>query len=280
MKRRSEVAFALISLVLMLISAHVSDAEAQAKKALIVKGAISGSSLVQKLGDTFQKKPPHEQVIVIGTTSEKGFKALLEKEADLALIVGKLTKEQEQRAAKEGIEPTGKLIGNAGPAIITHPRNSVNNLTMEQMKRIFRGEYKNWEEVGGADEPIRVLAMRPQRSDFAKMFELWALEWMHFGKDTDFQDSFQDVIRNVSRAKDEPIGFVPYSQLIRSRYRYSVKVLALKRCDNCPAIEPSPQAFNSLKYPIGIPLYLYWNGKTASDMVRNFVGFCAARAKK
>jgi phosphate transport system substrate-binding protein len=151
---------------------------------------------------------------------------------------------------------------------------------MEQMKRIFRGEYKNWEEVGGADEPIRVLAMRPQRSDFAKMFELWALEWMHFRKDADFQDSFQDMIRNVSTAKDEPIGFVPYSQLIRSRYLYSVKVLALKRCDNCPAIKPPPEAFNSLRDPIGIPLYLYWNGKTPSDMVRNFVGFCAARAEK
>ena len=175
MKRRSEVACALISLVMMLISGQLSDAEAHAKKALIVKGAISGSSLVQRLGDAFQKKPPHEQVIVIGTTSERGFEGLLGKEADLALIVGKLTKGQEQQAAEKGVEPTGTLIGNAGPTIITHPRNSVNNLTMEQMKRIFRGEYKNWEEVGGADEPIRVLAMRPQRSDFAKMFELWAL---------------------------------------------------------------------------------------------------------
>ena len=39
-------------------------------------------------------------------------------------------------------------------AIIVHPSNPVNNLTQEQVKAIFTGEIKNWNEVGGNNAPI------------------------------------------------------------------------------------------------------------------------------
>lgn len=38
---------------------------------------------------------------------------------------------------------------------ITHKDNPVNSLTVEQIKKIYTGEIKNWKEVGGKDEKIR-----------------------------------------------------------------------------------------------------------------------------
>ena len=38
---------------------------------------------------------------------------------------------------------------------ITHKDNPVENLTVEQIQKIYSGEIKNWKEVGGKDEKIR-----------------------------------------------------------------------------------------------------------------------------
>jgi len=38
--------------------------------------------------------------------------------------------------------------------ILTHKSNPVNNLSVEQVRKIFRGDILNWKEVGGNDEPI------------------------------------------------------------------------------------------------------------------------------
>jgi len=41
-------------------------------------------------------------------------------------------------------------------AVIVHPSNRVSNLTKEQVKGIFTGEIRNWNEVGGANAPILI----------------------------------------------------------------------------------------------------------------------------
>jgi len=51
---------------------------------------------------------------------------------------------------------TPYVVGQDGIAIIVHPSNSVSNLTKEQAQKIFLGEIKNWNEVGGANAPIFV----------------------------------------------------------------------------------------------------------------------------
>lgn len=41
--------------------------------------------------------------------------------------------------------------------ILTHDDNPVTNLSIEEVRAIFRGEILNWQEVGGADKPIVVV---------------------------------------------------------------------------------------------------------------------------
>ena len=38
--------------------------------------------------------------------------------------------------------------------ILTHKTNPIDNLSVKQVKEIFRGEIVNWNQVGGPDEPI------------------------------------------------------------------------------------------------------------------------------
>jgi phosphate transport system substrate-binding protein len=49
-------------------------------------------------------------------------------------------------------------IGTTTIHFIVHPSNSVKALTEAQVKDIFTGRVTNWKDVGGADQPILVVA--------------------------------------------------------------------------------------------------------------------------
>ena len=49
------------------------------------------------------------------------------------------------------------IVAIDGIAVIVHPDNDVEDLTTDQLKKIYTGEITNWSEVGGADEAIVVV---------------------------------------------------------------------------------------------------------------------------
>ena len=52
----------------------------------------------------------------------------------------------------KGLE--GTVIAYDGIAIIVNPENTVDDLTIEDIAKIYTGEIKNWKEVGGKDAEI------------------------------------------------------------------------------------------------------------------------------
>jgi hypothetical protein len=72
-----------------------------------------------------------------------------------------------QRAVIEGQKPVSgnqpldsvleEHINLAGITVITHPSNPVAELTLEQIQKIYTGEYDNWRQVGGPDRQMKVI---------------------------------------------------------------------------------------------------------------------------
>jgi len=58
--------------------------------------------------------------------------------------------------AAELTELTAYTVALDAIAIIVHPSNPVKELTMDQVAKIFSGEYTNWNQVGGNNAPILV----------------------------------------------------------------------------------------------------------------------------
>ena len=45
-----------------------------------------------------------------------------------------------------------------GIAVVLNPANTVQGLTLDQVRGIFSGTIKNWKEVGGSDHAIAVIS--------------------------------------------------------------------------------------------------------------------------
>ena len=93
--------------------------------------------------------------------------------ADVALLAAP-TQEEQNYLAERGVEVDRKLYGGDGLVFIGNRACGVMNLTLEQVRQIYRGEIRNWAELGGTDHPIRVL-YRDDQSGSQRLFErmLW-----------------------------------------------------------------------------------------------------------
>ena len=90
----------------------------------------------------------------------EGFEGLVAGNVDIVTSGRNASPEEEKKAAEKGITLEYRLVGYSAVAVITSPKNPVSALTLDQLSRIFTGEYSNWKSVGGPDDPIRCLTRR------------------------------------------------------------------------------------------------------------------------
>lgn len=86
----------------------------------------------------------------------RGFEALVDGSTDM-FFTAHPSKEQEQSAKEKGVELEIVPIGTEAFVFFVNKNNPVDGLTSEQIRAVYRGEIKNWEEVGGAPRKINPL---------------------------------------------------------------------------------------------------------------------------
>jgi phosphate transport system substrate-binding protein len=130
---------------------------------------IHGSTTV--MSNVFE---PHQAAIeasigftldVVSNGSGRGLIDLIEGNADMAMISASLAdtvaKAESEGVAAGGLALEEHLVFNTEVAFIVHPSNPVQELTLEQVRAILAGEIVNWADVGGASQPIKIVAEDP-----------------------------------------------------------------------------------------------------------------------
>lgn len=83
----------------------------------------------------------------------RGYQAIVDGSTDILFCAGP-SEEQKQYAKEQGVELVYVPIGLEGFVFFVNENNPVENLTAEQIRKIYACEYKNWSEVGGAKRII------------------------------------------------------------------------------------------------------------------------------
>ena len=132
-----------------------TDKENNQTETLSGKLSLSGSTSMEKvceaLAETFMEEYPDVTVTVEYTGSGAGIESVTNKMVDIGNSSRALKDTEKEKGVVENV------IAIDGIAVITNNSNEVENLTKEDLIKIYTGEIKNWKELGGKDENIVVL---------------------------------------------------------------------------------------------------------------------------
>jgi phosphate transport system substrate-binding protein len=265
--------FSVITMGIFLLVLHFTHAVAQdvQSQALRLNGAAIASDIVQKWANSFTQSRPNIRLVVTGSSAGKGFSSLLDNQADIAIATRLISKSEQKTAEDKGLKLADSPVGHAGVAVYTSNRNPINELTLDQLKRIFTGQVENWSQLGGPDAPIRCLTRRMPESGAVVFFWETVLEQEPFGKSVIFTENWSTILKTCATAQDIPIGIGPVPLGANTS---GAKILAIKKDDQTPGVLPSDLTLKDQSYPIVLQFHFYWNSMTTDKRVMEFVEYC------
>jgi len=259
-----------VSLVLLtVIFAADSIAQDNGRTAVRVNGAGMSSDQVDSWAKRFMEKNPNVNIIVIGSSAGKGFQAILDGNADVAMMSRAIRGDEREKAGQKGIRLAEKNIGRAAIAVITHVRNPVSELSLEQLRKLYTGQFDNWKQVGGPDAPVRCLTRKIPESGGAVFFWSHVLDGEAFGKATVLTDTWGAILKVCETAQDFPLGIIP-----ATRDLSKVKILAIKDNENSRAVKPSEDNIKRGTYPIVLKFSFAWDELSKNPAIVSFADFC------
>ncbi len=219
---------------------------------VVIKGSTTVLPIAQATLEAFMKLHPGSNISLSGGGSGEGIKALIDKSADVANMSREAKKKEVDLAKSKGVDVYQNIVAIDAIVPIVHPKNKVNELTVDQLSQIFQGKITNWKEVGGDDLQIVVIS----RDSSSGTFEAWGELVLKKAKVTpraQLQASNGAVVQAVSKNK-YAIGYIGMGYL-----NDSVKGLIVN------GVKPTAETAQSKEYPISRYLYMYTNGKPKGE---------------
>jgi phosphate transport system substrate-binding protein len=263
-KRRDAVmliCLALFALVALVACRPVEAGEPGTSGVAIQNvGSDTIVNLALAWAETYQKEYPDVRIAVTGGGSGTGIAGLINGTVDIANASRQMKAEEIEKAQANGITPVEHVIASDAIAIVVHPSNPVDNLTLPQLSDIFSGKITNWSEVGGEGRPI-VLLSRESNSGTHVYFLEEVVRLGEKGNETLFSPDTllmpssegisAEVRQNPNAIGYDGLGYVTPDQ----------KTIAVAVNADGPFVKPSIDTVNRGVYPISRDLYMYTAGE-------------------
>ena len=244
---------------------------AQTKVIIEVTGADSMWGRVRSLALLYMKDHPQVDIAVSGNSLvDEGMKALIAGEADVAMASRKITAQESEAAKVKGLQLDEHVVGYGGIVIITDQQNPVNELSIDQVRKIFTGEIVNWKDINGKDQAITVFKSGEKNPGTLLFVENDILGGVPIAKSAVTLPDFPAIIKKVA----ETTGSIA---CVRMRDPFPgpearTKSLKIRKDEHSLPVSASRATIADGTYPLRRPYYLY-TAATAGNEVRSFVDF-------
>ncbi len=219
--------------------------------------------LVQRLTDRYMQEHPEVSITAEGGGSGFGAQELIDGNSEICSSSRPFSPEEVRKLA-ERYESIGVSILCAKDAlsVVVHPSNPVKNLTEKEIKGIFTGTIKNWNEVGGRSLPITVYRRESNSGTFL-YFEEHVLLGEEYSRESVSVPGAQAMINSVA-ADSSSIGY--------STNVYAQRVTSL----SVNGVEPTLMEVQKSRYPISRYLYFY-TVRPPEGEVKRFIDWVTGR---
>ncbi|MNW41148.1 Phosphate-binding protein PstS 1 precursor [compost metagenome] len=223
-----------------------------------------GSSALQPLVDQASKKfmdlNPKVSIQVQGGGSGTGLTQVSGGQADIG---NSDVFAEEKLDAGPAAELVDHQVAVVAMAAVINPDVNVDNLTKDQLVKIFTGEVKNWSEVGGPDQAIQIVN-RPASSGTRATFEKYALGTKTDDLEGSIQEDSSGTVKKLVGETPGAIGYLALSYLDKS-----VKVVKYD------GVEATEENVANGTYPVWAYEHMYTKGEP-NDVVKAFLEFMAS----
>ena len=238
-----------------------SSAEEAATDSIQNKGSDTIVNLALAWAERYRDIHPEVGIAVTGGGSGTGIAALINGTVDLANASRGIKDEERAAAEDNGFEPVEHVIARDAIAVIVHPSNPVDELTLQQLSDIFTGKITNWQGVGGEDRPIVMLSRETNSGTHVYFLEEVVRlgnakdRTLFFSPDTLLLPSSEGIGWEV-RQNPNAIGYDGLGYVTDD-----MKTIAVSAGPDQPYWPPTVDTVNSGDYPIARDLYMYTAGE-------------------
>jgi len=257
---RSLVLFTL----LCLLAACGAPLEPHEPVYLRIAGSTSIQPLMEDLAQAYTGRHEYVTVDVQGGGSRLGIALARGNQIDIGTASQKPTAEDERDSETGAKRLWWTAIAQDGIALVVHPQNAMEGLTMSQARDIFFGRILDWEEMGGTPGEI-VVVSREDGSGTREVFEEMVMGEKRVTLTAIVMPSSEAVVEYVAR-HPTAISYVSMGYLSPQ-----VKALPIE------GVNPTPATVQSGAYLLTRPLYLL-TGQEPTGEVKAFIEFALSPA--
>jgi phosphate transport system substrate-binding protein len=238
-----------------------------------VKGSDTMVNLVQKLAEACMEKTPTMAVAVTGGGSGVGIAAMLAGQVPIADASRAMSAKEYTAAKENGVVPVEVAIAIDGLCVVVSEAVGIKSLSIPQLGAIFRGDVRNWNEVGGPNLPISLYGRQASSGTYV-FFQEHVMGNKNYSPKMKQMNGNAQIIEGI-RAEKGGIGYVGVGYVYDDKGNVMQGIHVLDVSKDLKSKPVSPLIADNVKtglYPISRPLFQYINGKPKAQ-VKEFVAF-------
>lgn len=233
-----------------------------------VEGSDTMVNVAQAWAETYHQQRPSVSVQVLGGGSGVGIASLIDGNCDVANTSRAMKPQEIERAVEQRhLEPKETVVALDALAVLVHPDNPLDSITIEQLAEIFGegGTVQRWSDLGVRGLPPRydrIIRVGRQNSSGTYAFFREAV----LGKKRDFllgsidAHGSKDAVLLIARTPGA-IGYCGMGYMTPG-----VKGLKIASSRGAPAVAPLLANALDRTYPLTRPLQLYTLGEPSESL--------------